>query len=231
MVEVKNILVRNYLNRKSEPSLAFPIVLLTLLVCYWFSYIFWTHSFGEYLAANPQKVFIEDEYWRLFTSTLIHGDFEHFISNTFMLGIMGYFVTYHYGAWVFPLLGFFSGAFINLIVLLTYPPEVSLVGASGVVYWLWGFWLFLYIKIQRHIPLLRRFMKITVVGLFVLLPTEFKSQTSYLAHAIGLLIGVLCGAVYFYLNSKRIFAHEIWEDRVEYIDDDLAQEALEFKQD
>lgn len=219
-------LVKNFLSRKNKPSFAGPWILGTLLFCYWMSYLYWNHPFGNFLAASPATVFGSEEYWRLFTSSFIHGDFDHFISNSFMLGIIGYFVSYHYGALVFPFLGFISGVLINLVVIWNYPPEVSLVGASGVVYWLWGFWLVLYIGIERQISLLRRLMKVSVVGLFILLPTEFKAQTSYFAHGMGLFLGLIMGLVYFFIFRKRILSVEVWEQEYEFVNQELENEAL-----
>jgi rhomboid protease GluP len=193
---------------------------MTLLICLGMSQVYWNHSFGEYLAASPEMVFEKKQYWRLFTSSFIHGDLAHLLSNSVMLSIMGYFVCSHYGASMYPLLGFIVGIFINLIVIWDYPARASLVGASGVVHYLWGFWLVLYIFIQKHIPLGRRFMKATAVGIFILVPTEFKPQVSYYAHGVGLALGVLCGFIYYLVNYKKISSFEVWEEVVEEDDDE-----------
>lgn len=221
MSEVKRELVSNYLTRKNKDSPAVNWVIFTLIVCYGLSFLYWNHSIGDLLAASPRKVFEAKEYWRLFTSSFIHADLSHFLSNSFMLSIMGYFVSYHYGAVIFPMVGFISGIFINLVVIWNYPPDTTLVGASGVVYWLWGFWLVLYIGIQRHIPIVRRLMKVSVVGLFVLVPTEFRAQTSYFAHGMGLVIGMIVGLVYFLMKSKKLYASEQWREVIEHVDEDF----------
>lgn len=226
MTEVKRKLVSNYLTRKHKESFALQWVIFTLVVCYAMSFLYWNYPAGEYLAASPAKVFEMKEYWRLFTSSLIHADLSHFLSNSFMLSIMGYFVSYHYGAIMFPGIAFLFGILINLIVIWNYPAETSLVGASGVVYWLWGFWLVLYIGIQRHVSLIRRLMKASVVGLFVLVPSEFRAQTSYYAHGVGFLLGIIFGLIYFLIYSKKFYASEVWREEVEYEDEELAQEAL-----
>ncbi len=220
MTEVKRKLVRNYLSRKHKESFAPQWVIFTLVVCYAMSFLYWNYPVGAYLAASPGKVFELKEYWRLFTSSLIHADLSHFLSNSFMLSIMGYFINYHYGAMVFPGIAFLFGILINLIVIWNYPAETSLVGASGVVYWLWGFWLVLYIGIQRHVPILRRIMKVSIVGLFVLVPSEFRAQTSYYAHGVGLLLGVGFGLIYFLVFSKKFFASEVWIDEIVYEDEE-----------
>ena len=226
MIEVKRKLVSNYLTRKHKESFALQWVIFTLVACYAMSFLYWNYPVGEYLAASPSKVFEMKEYWRLFTSSLIHADLSHFLSNSFMLSIMGYFVSYHYGAILFPGIAFLFGILINLIVIWGYPPEVSLVGASGVVYWLWGFWLVLYLGIQRHVPIIRRVMKVSIVGLFVLLPNEFRAQTSYFAHAVGFILGVGFGFLYFIFFNKKIFASEIWTNEIVHTDDDLVEEAM-----
>lgn len=226
MIETRPKLVRNFLSLKKTGNPAFKWTLITLGLCYLMSFLYWNHPLGELLKANPATVFGEKEYWRLFTSSFIHGDLGHLLSNSLMLGVMGYFVNYHYGKIIFPVLGFLSGILINLIVIWSHPPEVGLVGASGVVHWLWGFWLVLYIPIQRSVPIPRRVMKVTAVGLFVLLPTEFNAQTSYYAHGVGLGLGLVTGLIYFLLFAKKIYSYEQWEQEVNVVDDELVNEAI-----
>lgn len=226
MIETRPKLVRNFLSLKKTGNPAFKWTLITLGLCYFMSFLFWNHPQGDLLKANPATVFGDHEYWRLFTSSFIHGDLDHLLSNSLMLGVMGYFVNYHYGKVIFPVLGFLSGILINLIVIWDHPPELGLVGASGVVYWLWGFWLVLYIAIQRNVPLPRRIMKVMAVGLFVLLPTEFNAQTSYYAHGIGLGLGLITGLIYFSLFAKKIYSYEEWTQEVNHVDDELVNEAI-----
>ena len=185
-----------------------------------FSQLYWDYPIGEFLAASPKTVFEHKEYWRLFTSSLIHGDLAHLLSNSIMLSIMGYFVCSHFGTIMYPIMGFIVGIFINLIVIWDYPAGASLVGASGVVHYLWGFWLVLYILIQRHIKLNRRLMKATAVGIFILIPTEYKPQVSYYAHGVGLVLGIMTGLFYFIFNRKKIRSYEEWEIIFEEDDED-----------
>lgn len=198
-----------------------------LFICVVMSNLYWRTDLGmtELLAASPDAVFGAGEYWRLFTSSLIHADLAHLLSNSLMLSLMGYFVTHHFGVVSYPILGFVGGILINLIVIWDYSGGSTLVGASGVVHYLWGFWFVLYLFIQRHVPFSRRLMKVTAVGLFVLVPTEFKPQVSYYAHGVGLAIGMLTGLGYWFLNQKRIRAYEVWEDYIEVVDPELAEEA------
>jgi len=219
-------LVKNFLSHKKKNK-ALLWSLATLILCLIMSNIYWnlTPGVGDLLAASPNKVFKAKEYWRLFTSSFIHGDLAHFLSNSLMLALMGYFVNYHYGTLIFPLSGFIAGIFINFIVISNYSMNTTLVGASGVVHYLWGYWLMLYIFIQHHIPLGRRLMKVTAVGIFILAPTEFKANVSYLAHFVGLILGILAGFCHYFLLREKIKSYEVWEEHVEEVDEDLAHEA------
>jgi len=223
-------LIRNFLSRKSNNK-ALQWSLFTLFVCLVMSNVYWNFSpgIGDLLAASPEKVFASKEYWRLFTSSFIHADLAHLLSNSLMMTIMGYFVIYQYGVLIFPFLGFIAGIFINLIVIWNYSAGSTIVGASGIVHYLWGYWLVLYILIQHHVPFNRRLMKVTAVGIFILAPTEFKPNVSYLAHAIGLAFGIFTGICYFIFNRQMIRSYEHWEPVVERVDEELAQEALNSK--
>ena len=185
------------------------------------SNIYWNLKIGSLLAASPKAVFENKEYWRLFTSTLIHGDLAHILSNSFSLSIIGYAVASQYGLYIFPIFSFLMGIFINLIVISTYSNNTTLVGASGVVYFLWGFWLVLYILIQKDVSINRRFMKVTAVGIFILAPSSYKANVSYLAHGVGLILGLASGFFYYFIKRSEIIAAEQWEIITED-DDDLS---------
>ena len=227
MNDYRVVLEQNYLSTKKKNN-ALIWSLSTLLLCLVMSQAYWSNymGLGELLAASPSKVFENGEYYRLFTTSFIHGDFAHFLSNSVMLCLMGYFVSYNYGAVSYPIMGFIAGIIINLIVVDGFLYDTTLVGASGVVHYLWGFWFTLYILIERHIPLHRRFMKVTAVGIFILAPTEFKPQVSYHAHGVGLILGLLTGIPYYFINKKRILSFEKWRIVKEIVDEELEYEAL-----
>ena len=206
---IESKLKSNYLT-KNHFSYGLIISLFVISLCSVFSSIYWNNSLdlAQYLAASPTSVFKHHEYWRLFTTTLIHGDLKHLASNSLMLSIMSYYITSHYGAWVYPALSLLAGALINYIVLLSFKTNITLVGISGVVYFLWGFWLVLYLFIQRNQTLTRRILKITGVGVIILFPTSLTANVSYMAHFVGLVLGVIFAALYFILHRKYIYSFE-----------------------
>jgi len=209
LVEYETKVIGNFLS-KERFAYALPLTFIVLVGILILSNIYWHPEMylSEYLKATPTLVFENGEYWRLFTSSLIHGDLSHFLSNSLMLSLMGYFVTAYYSWYIYPFLSVLMGGLINYSVLLSFNRDIAIVGASGIVYYLWGFWLILYLFIQRHIPLSRRFMKIAAIFLALLVPTSFAANISYLAHGIGFILGLLTGLLYFIVNRKFIFSLE-----------------------
>jgi len=189
------------------------VIIATLTAIFLISLLYWQFqsSQREMLAVVPQKIFVEGEIWRVFTATLIHSDLGHFISNALLLGIFGYFIYSFFGLWVFPLGSFLAGGLINFLSALTYHPQVRLLGASGVVFYMVAFWLTLYFLIQRQLSLPRRILNTLAISLILMIPESFKVEVSYRTHAIGFLLGLLSGAIYFKMNQVKIRSHEVWE--------------------
>ena len=131
-----------------------------------------------------------------------------------MLFILTYFVTSFYGSFISVGLGFIMGMIINYFVISGYQTDTTLVGASGVIYYLWGFWLVLYVCISKHMHIIGRLIRIGGIFLILLVPTTYSPSTSYMAHYIGFGVGFITGLVYYLLNHKKIAEFEFWEYRV-----------------
>ena len=84
----------------------------------------------------------------------------HFLSNAIPLALFSSLLYGYFGPSIFPGLMIVLGCFIHLITLLTYPSEVTLVGASGVVYCMAGFWLMLYVLIERRFSIGKRLLEV-----------------------------------------------------------------------
>jgi rhomboid protease GluP len=163
------------------------------------------------LAATSEGVLKNREYWRLFTAVAVHGDVPHVVSNAIFLVFFTYLLFGYFGFWVFPVMSLAMAALTNYIALLTYPPGVSLIGASGLVYWMAGFWLSMYLMVERSIALAKRSLRVVCLALLVLLPTTLQANVSYRTHAIGLGLGVVSALVYFQFNRESIRAAEVVE--------------------
>ena len=163
------------------------------------------------LAATSEGALEKHEYWRLLTAVAVHADMAHFFSNAIFLALFPYLLFGYFGFWVFPVLGLVLAGLTNYLSLLTYPTEVSLVGASGLVYWMAGFWLSMYLLVDRSLGLGKRVMRAVVIALLVLFPTTLQENVSYRTHAIGFGLGVVSAFVYFRRNREPIRAAEVVE--------------------
>ncbi|MDP2735521.1 MAG: rhomboid family intramembrane serine protease [bacterium] len=163
------------------------------------------------LAATSEGVLEEQEYWRLVTAVAVHTNIEHLFSNAIFLALFIYLLFGYFGFWVFPVLGLALAALTNYLSLLTYPPEVSLVGASGLVYWMAGFWLSMYLLVERSLSLGKRIMRAVGIALVVLLPSTLQENVGYRTHAIGFGLGAVSAFIYFQRHRESIRAAEVVE--------------------
>lgn len=167
-------------------------------------------DFNTLLPVSGKSIFQDQEYWRLWSAIFVHGDGGHLLSNSLFLLIFGALLYGSFGSWVYPMAAFFFGGLINWATVASMPPDVRLIGASGVVYWMGGAWLALYLGIHRIRPFGPRLLRACGVAAALFLPTEaFNPTVSYPAHAYGFIFGVLFGGVYFFLNRARFRAAEV----------------------
>ncbi|MGW8180546.1 MAG: rhomboid family intramembrane serine protease, partial [bacterium] len=168
-------------------------------------------SYYGVFAAIPERVFRNGEYWRLFTAIGIHADMKHFLSNAVFFGFFAYLLYGYFGFLIFPTLMLLLGGLVNYLSLLTYSEGVRLVGASGLVYLMAGFWLVMYVLIERRFPLKKRLLRSVGVGLVVFMPTTLQPFVSYRTHAIGFFVGVAAAITCFLVLKKRIRSAEVME--------------------
>lgn len=171
------------------------------------SAMYWRDWFqsSQWMIASSDAVFQKHEYWRLWTSLFAHADMGHLASNSILFFVLGYFLYGYFGAWVFPTLAIAVGGLTNALTLLTYEPTVRLLGISGVVYWMGGFWLVLYLMLDKQRNYLQRSLRAMGVALGIFMPgTAFEPQISYKAHLFGFVLGVVSGLIY-YAFKKDFF--------------------------
>jgi len=171
---------------------------------------YWKDLLGlaEWLPVSRRSLYEDGELWRAFTATLIHADLGHYLSNAYMLFIFGYFIYGYFGSLVYPVYAFLLSSIVNALTVVTYPAETRLLGASGMVYLLGGFWLTSYFLIQRQHPPLPRLLRVLGIGIMVFFPTSFVPTTSYRAHAIGFAVGSIFALLHFFLNKSEIRSFE-----------------------
>lgn len=82
--------------------------------------------------------FQQGEYWRLFTVALLHGGFFHLGFNLYALHLLGTPVELFYGRWRYSLVLLTSLLFGSLASALFNDPYTASVGASGMIFGLFG---------------------------------------------------------------------------------------------
>ena len=200
---------KNFLSMRPASSgkwMAYTSILFVAFI----SFAVWRDGFGldidlgSWLTASPAQVFGQHQYWRLFSTIFVHADLQHLASNLLFFGGLAFLLNGYFGYWAFPVLSLLAGGLTNLIALFTYPESVTLVGASGVVYFMAAFWLTLYFFIERRRTVVRRINECLALTLVLLMPSTFEPHVSYRTHGIGYLMGVVFGVVYFLRNRQNI---------------------------
>ncbi len=173
------------------------------------------------MPASFETVVVKHQYYRLWSALFAHADLEHILGNLFLFVPFAYLLANYFSLWLFPLIGFGLGGLINLLVVLFQGGAVSIIGVSGVVYWMGATWMALSFFIDRRESLLARFIKLSGVSLILFFPTTFLPEVSYLSHFLGYLTGLITGALVYAIFRKRFLAaevvHEVDEEQ-EYFD-------------
>ncbi|MEJ2143715.1 MAG: rhomboid family intramembrane serine protease [Acidobacteriota bacterium] len=203
------------------------VALAVTLVLFLVAALCWrvNSNWSALLAASTKGVFERGEYWQLLTGELVHANFGHLLSNALLFTFFGYLLYAYFGFFVFPFLCFLLGGLVNYLSLLTYQPaDVRLVGASGMVYLMVGFWLTMYMLIERRLSVRRRIIHAVGVGLIVLMPTVLHQEVSYRTHAIGVVVGMLSALVYYRFARRRIQSVEVSEPLDDMASDTVSEE-------
>jgi rhomboid protease GluP len=219
-MEITRVLKANWLTRKPAAS-AEPLTTLLALIVAVMTWMFWNdvlHA-GEWMSASGVQVFEKHEYWRLWTSLFAHADPEHVVSNAILFIPLSFFLIGYFGPYFFPLFGFFVGGLVNVVALKTMTPQSSIIGISGLVYWMGSAWFTLYLLIGSRESLRRRTGKALFIAAILFAPQTFEPNVSYVAHLFGFVFGIPSALAYYAFNRNRFKAAEVYEDVIE--DDDV----------
>ncbi len=167
-------------------------------------------SFHQLLPVSKESISNYGQYYRLFSATFIHADYEHLGSNLLLFFPFSLYLYNTFGFLFFPLSAFFAGALINFLTIQFMPDKTELIGLSGVVYYVGFLWITLYFLNNRKLSTLKRFIKATGVALILFFPTMIRVEVSYLSHFFGSIVGVFTAFISFYIFREK------WKSQDEY---------------
>ncbi|WP_019244130.1 MULTISPECIES: rhomboid family intramembrane serine protease [Bacillus] len=141
----------------------------------------------------------EGQLWRLLTPIFLHSSLIHFIFNTFALIIFGPAIEQMIKSFRFFLLYVVSGIAANLITYFIQPLTYAHLGASGAIFGLLGFYLYLALFNSTFLSKQDVHM-IKALTFIAFIMTFFQSNTNITAHISGYIIGFVLATVL----SKKI---------------------------
>ena len=202
-------LTKTFLSKKPNDGNIFIAVFsfLMLLAVFLFS--------GRNFEASGFLIFDRGEWWRAFTTSLMHADFMHLGHNALFFTVFAVLLNTYFGWFMFPVMSFLMGGLINLLTLAFYPKEITLVGISGVIYFMASFWMTSFVMIERNRRLNHRLIIATGISLALFCPDlmHLEAKVSYLSHALGFALGIPSALIWFWWHKNEIRAKEVWVSR------------------
>ena len=225
-MNVQTIIKENWYSRKPDGSALFVTSIFTfILFAASFAFLFGYFNSTHWMPANANSVFDKHQLWRLWTTLFAHGDLGHLMNNSLLFLPLTYLLTSYFGLYLFPLVGLLMGGLVNLIVFKTLPLDTSLIGMSGVVYYLGATWLTLFVLIDSRKSFKRRFAIALFLTVMLFAPQTYTPQVSYLSHLLGYLSGIITATIYYLIYRQKFLAAEVKE----YLIED--PEVIKFEQD
>ena len=177
---------------RALPMQTIAVALVYAAIVAMVSVFVWTGMFDS-LAASRASVFGDYQFWRIFTAQFQHADTKHLLNNLLPFVGLGWILWGYFGFVAFPLVPILAGAMANLIAVLTYPPQVGIVGLSGTVFAMAGLWSALYIKHDFRYSVQKRILRATGFILVLFFPLTLEQDISDRVHVLGGLAGLAAG--------------------------------------
>lgn len=200
---------------------AFFIVLAFTALLWVIKFIeFWFELYLSILGVNPGQLF---GLVGVFSAPLIHGSFEHLVSNTPALLILGTVLIYGYPrSWwiVVPIVWFGTG----LGVWFTGRPVFHF-GASGLTYGLMFFIFFVGILRRDRVAIALSLLVFFLYGTMIWGVFPHQPGVSFETHLWGAGLGALCAVLLCKRDPTPPVKRYAWEDETEESEDPIIGDA------
>jgi membrane associated rhomboid family serine protease len=176
------------------------LVTLLFLTLIWVAFLFeeFMHVPLKQFGLQPRKL---EGLWGIIGMFFLHGSWEHILHNSMGFAVLNTLLFYIYRKISIPV---FLFIFVGTPILVWFFARPSNhIGASGVIYGLFGFLLFGGL-LSEH-PILRRVTLVVVLyyGSLIWWIFPIKSEISWEGHLSGFIVGILCAAFYRNQFPKR----------------------------
>jgi len=179
------------------------IITFLLMVFSGLGFIFFNNNKLIEWGANYAPLVIDGQWWRLITSTFIHGGFIHLLSNMIALLFIGIILEPVIGKKIFAITYFIAGL-AGSISSFCWNDAVISVGASGAIFGLYG--IFLALMFTKYISkdISKAFLGGTIFFIVYNLIMGFAGTgVDNMAHLGGLISGALTGFAYTSFIDKK----------------------------
>jgi rhomboid protease GluP len=144
--------------------------------------------------ANFRPLTTDGQWWRLLTSTFLHGGLMHILANMYGLLFVGIFLEPLLGAKKYAFVYLLTGILASVASIWWYDATVS-VGASGAIFGLYGFFLACLLLKVFPPEFGKAFLASTLVFVGFNLLMAFTGGIDNAAHIGGLLSGFILGLI------------------------------------
>lgn len=178
------------------------ILIYIIMVCSGLGFISFKASDLLTWGANFRPVTTNGEWWRLLTSTFLHGGLMHLLANMYGLLFVGIFLEPKLGKTKYAVIYLSTGIIASIASLYFHEPTVS-IGASGAIFGLYG--VFLALLSTKVFPkdFSKAFLTSTLIFIgYNLLMGFAGAGIDNAAHIGGLVSGFIIGLI-LYPQFKR----------------------------
>lgn len=131
----------------------------------------------------------EGQWWRLITPIFLHQTFTHLLFNGFSLAIFGPTLEKYIGSFKFVLFFLSTGIIANIATFFLMPPTYIHIGASGAIFGILGFFLYLALFKKKYLNATEINTIYTLTGIAVIM-TFIQPNINIIGHITGLLAGL-----------------------------------------
>ena len=142
------------------------------------------------------------QWWRILTTTFLHGSLIHFLSNMLMLLIFGYMVEPYFSTLKMTVIYLGAGIAGMIIVTLNHIPGTLSItlGASGSTMALMGAYIAILLKQNNRSSVKLRRQQLAFLFILILFQSRIdliSPQISFTAHVSGLVFGLISAYIFY----------------------------------